>query len=222
MVVLTQKRIAQVLFFIALVFLANGSAKAEDIRLLIFGDSLVAGYGVARSDAFPSQLERALKSEGVAIEVINGGISGETMAGGASRIDWALEDNLDGVMVVLGGNDALRGLSPQAMERSLDSILLAIERKRLPVLVAGMKAPLNMGASYGKQFDTAFMNAIKRAKARGDEIIFYPFFLAGVALNPRFNQLDGIHPNRAGVNHIVERMLPSVKVLLQKIEEQSR
>ena len=219
MVVLTQKRIVQVLFSIVLVFLANGSAKAEEIRLLIFGDSLVAGYGVARSDAFPAQLERALKNEGVAIEVINGGISGETMAGGASRIDWALEDNLDGVVVVLGGNDALRGLSPQAMERSLDAILLAIDKKGLPVLVAGMKAPLNMGVSYGKQFDTAFMNVIARAKARGDEIIFYPFFLAGVALNPRFNQADGIHPNRAGVAHIVERMLPSVKVLLQKIEE---
>ena len=89
----------------------------------------MAGYGVARSDAFPAQLERALTNEGVAIEVINGGISGETMAGGASRVDWALEDNLDGVMVVLGGNDALRGLSPQAMERSLDSILLAIDKK---------------------------------------------------------------------------------------------
>lgn len=195
----------------------DGGAKADsEKKLLVFGDSLVAGYGLPASEAFPVRLEEMLRKKGHAVMALNGGVSGDTTAGGASRIDWALADNPDAVMVVLGGNDALRGLPPEALEANLNLVLAAIIDRGLPVLLAVMKAPANMGRSYADAFDQAYIRVIEKAKADGGRIFVYPFFLDGVALEPHLNQDDGIHPNPAGVAVIVERILPSVETLLNE------
>ena len=200
---------------LVLMVLMPGFARADQpLRLMIFGDSLVAGYGLDLSEAFPARLEDSLRSSGHDVDVINAGVSGDTTAGGLSRIDWALGDNPDAVMVVLGGNDALRGLPPEAMRDNLDGILGRIQNKGLPVLLAGMKAPLNMGPEYGADFDAAFHGALEEAQARGGEVFFDPFFLEGVALMPDLNQVDGIHPNPEGVAEIVRRLTPLVERLL--------
>ena len=190
----------------------------EGVTLLVFGDSLVAGYGLEQGVAFPDQLQEALDAEGRDVKIVNGGISGDTTAGGASRIAWSLADQPDAVMVVLGGNDALRGLSPDDMQANLEVIINAIGDKGMPMLIAGMHAPANMGGTYGKAFDQAFLNAVEKGKARGADLIFYPFFLDGVALEPRLNQNDGIHPNIEGVGVIVERIKPAVDDLLAMVK----
>lgn len=190
------------------------SAQAAPVRLLVFGDSLVAGYGLPPGVAFPDQLGAALAQDGQAVEIINGGISGDTTAGGASRVGWSLADQPDAVIVVLGGNDALRGLPPRDMERNLGVILTAIQGKNIPVLLAGMHAPANLGMDYGKAFDAAFLAAVAEARTRPAPVLFYPFFLDGVALDPELNQDDGIHPNASGVAVIVERIRPKVNELL--------
>ena len=195
---------------------ANDSGNAAMVRLLVFGDSLVAGYGLPQGEDFPTRLDAALKARGHLVETLNGGVSGDTSAGGASRIDWALADNPDAVLVVLGGNDALRGLPPEAMAGNLDTILMTIQSRGMKVMLAGMKAPTNLGASYGADFDAAFANVMRKAEARG-EVLFYPFFLEGVALEPRLNQDDGIHPNEAGVAVIVENILPHVEKLITSV-----
>ena len=195
---------------------ANDSGNAPMVRLLVFGDSLVAGYGLPQGEDFPTRLDAALKARGHLVETLNGGVSGDTSAGGASRIDWALADNPDAVLVVLGGNDALRGLPPEAMAGNLDTILMTIQSRGMKVMLAGMKAPTNLGASYGADFDAAFANVMRKAEARG-EVLFYPFFLEGVALEPRLNQDDGIHPNEAGVAVIVENILPHVEKLITSV-----
>ena len=195
---------------------ANDSGNAAMVRLLVFGDSLVAGYGLPQGEDFPTRLDAALKARGHLVETLNGGVSGDTSAGGASRIDWALADNPDAVLVVLGGNDALRGLPPEAMAGNLDTILMTIQSRGMKVMLAGMKAPTNLGASYGADFDAAFANVMSKAEARG-EVLFYPFFLEGVALEPRLNQDDGIHPNEAGVAVIVENILPHVEKLITSV-----
>ncbi|MCE2516738.1 MAG: arylesterase [Alphaproteobacteria bacterium] len=194
--------------------LASWSAQAEPLRLLVFGDSLVAGYGLPQGVAFPDQLGADLARDGRHVDIINGGISGDTTAGGASRVGWSLADQPDAVIVVLGGNDALRGLPPQDMERNLGTILSAIQDKNIPVLLAGMHAPANLGLDYGKMFDAAFMSAVKAAQTRPAPVLFYPFFLDGVALEPELNQDDGIHPNTDGVAVIVQRIRPMVDQLL--------
>ena len=207
--------------------LLNFAGTTQAQTLLVFGDSLVAGYGLESGQSFPDELKRSLVAGGRSVDVVNGGISGDTTAGGASRIDWALADRPDAVMVVLGGNDALRGLEPSAMEKNLDSILEAIQEEGLPLLLAGMKAPSNLGPDYGREFDTAFDNVLakarKRAEALGLEadeaVVFYPFFLDGVALDPDLNQSDGIHPNIGGVAEITRRVLPHVERLLEAAAE---
>ena len=206
----------------AVLVLANPSWAAQPQTLLVFGDSLVAGYGLEAGQSFPDALQRRLRAGGRAVDVVNGGISGDTTAGGASRIGWALADLPDAVVVVLGGNDALRGLPPRAMEDNLDAIMAAIQDQGLPLLLAGMKAPANMGPDYGREFDLAFANALERARRRtassgsgaGGKVLFYPFFLDGVALEPELNQGDGIHPNPDGIAEITGRILPFVERLL--------
>jgi acyl-CoA thioesterase-1 len=197
---------------------ASASGAAE-IRLLVFGDSLVAGYGLPASKTFPAQLEVMLRQRGHAVKTLNGGVSGDTSAGGASRINWALADNPDAVIVILGGNDALRGLPPAMLKANLDLVLTAILNRGLPVLLAGMKAPTNMGKSYGEAFDLAYAHAIEKAKQNGGTVILYPFFLDGVALKPRLNLDDGIHPNIVGVSVIIERILPYVETLLAETKK---
>jgi len=199
----------------ALILIPAGAWGDQPLRLMIFGDSLVAGYGLDLSEAFPARLEGALNGKGHDVVVINAGVSGDTTAGGLSRIDWALGDDPDAVMVVLGGNDALRGLPPEAMRANLDQILARIQARGLPVLLAGMKAPLNMGPEYGADFDAAFRDALADAETRGGVVLFTPFFLDGVALDPELNQADGIHPNPAGVAEIIRRLSPVIEELIR-------
>ena len=178
-------------------------------KLLILGDSLTAGYGLPQAESFPSQLEKALQEEGLAVSVINAGVSGDTTAGGLARLDWALNDRPDAAVVELGANDGLRGLDPGQSEANLAAILDRLKEEGIPVLLAGMLAPPNLGQRYGKAFNGMY----ERLGAR-DGVIFYPFFLEGVAADPGLNQADGIHPNKQGVAVIVERILPAVKKLM--------
>lgn len=186
-------------------------ALAEPIRILAFGASIVAGYGLEEKDSLPAQLEAALRARGIDAKVTNGGVSGETSAGGLARLDWALGDDPDLVIVDLGGNDALRGLDPKDTEANLDDIVTRLREQGRGVLIAGMLAPPNLGADYAAAF-----NAVFPAVAKRHGVALYPFILDGVVADPTLNQEDGIHPNAAGVKVIVERMLP---VLLQTIAE---
>lgn len=187
------------------------AAQAAPLRLLAFGDSLVHGYGLNAGATFPEQLEAALRARGLEVTVINGGNSGDTTAGGRTRLDWALADKPDAVLVELGANDGLRGLDPGQTFVNLDAILTRLVAEGLPVLLAGMLAPRNLGQDYVRDFDAVFP---RLAEKHG--VPLYPFFLEGVALNPNLNQDDGIHPNRAGVKVIVARLMPQVIRLLEK------
>ncbi len=182
----------------------------EPPRILAYGDSLVAGYGLAAEDAFPAQLERALAAGGCEVEVVNAGNSGDTTAAAVSRLGWVLSEEVDAAIVVFGGNDGLRGLDPKETYKNLDKVLTRFEAEGIPVLLAGMKAPRNLGADYAAEFDAVFP---RLAEAHG--VIFYPFFLEDVAAQPSLNQPDGIHPNAAGVGVIVENILPKAAKLVR-------
>lgn len=200
---------------IALLFCLSASVNAEarPIRIMAFGASIVAGYGLEAADTLPVQLEKALRARGIEATVINSGVSGETSAGGLARLDWALADDPDLVIVDLGGNDALRGLDPQATEANLDAIVSRLQAEKRGVLIAGMLAPPNLGADYAAAFNAVFRDVAERHK-----VVFYPFILDGVVMDPSLNQEDGIHPNAAGVKVIVERMLPYVLQAIDRLD----
>ena len=204
-----------VTFVVVAVTLAAGvagttvRAEAETARLLLLGDSLVSGYGLPADRGFASQLARALEREGHDVEVLNAGVSGDTSAGGLARIDWALADRPTHAIVELGANDALRGLPPERLEENLDAIIERLHDAGVEVLLAGMYAPPNLGEEYGEAF-----NAVYPRLAERHGVALYPFFLDGVALDPRLNQPDLIHPNADGVRVIVDRILPYVTELL--------
>ncbi len=191
--------------------LAFSPLQAQSLRILALGDSLTAGLGVDPADAFPAKLEAALKARGHDIVITNAGVSGDTSTAGAERLDWALGDPVDAVILELGANDALRGIDPDQTEKALDRILTEIKRRNLPVLFAGMLAPRNLGPDYGKKFDALFP---RLAQKHG--VLFYPFFLDGVAADPALNQPDGLHPNSKGVDMIVSRILPITEDLLKQ------
>jgi acyl-CoA thioesterase-1 len=182
---------------------ASISAEARTIRLVALGDSLTAGYLLAGADAFPSVLEKALRAKGLDVAIENAGVSGDTATGGLERLDWSVPDGTDGVIVELGANDALRGLDPVITEKALDEIITRLKARNIAVLLAGMLAPRNNGEAYGKAFD-----AIYPRLAQKHGVPLYPFFLDGIAGDPKLNLADMIHPNPAGVRAIVERMLP--------------
>jgi acyl-CoA thioesterase-1 len=186
------------------------AAKAAEKRLLVLGDSLTAGYGLPSAQAFPVRLEAALRAKGVAVTVINAGVSGDTTAGGLARLDWSLADKPTHVIVALGANDMLRGLDPAQARRNLDQIMTRLRAEKLPVLIAGMLASRTLGAAYQAEFDGMYPALAKQHGAA-----LYPFFLDGVATDPALNQNDGLHPNARGVEVIVERILPSVMTLLE-------
>ncbi len=195
---------------------AGAALGAEAVRLMAFGDSLVHGYGLPGKDTFPAQLERALIEKGHSIEVLNAGNSGDTTAAGLARLEWSLADQPDAVIVVLGGNDGLRGLEPQQTYSNLSAIIARLETNGLPVLLAGMLAPRNLGPAYVEEFDRVFSRL-----AEEWDLVFYPFFLDGVAAETALNQADGIHPNAAGVAEIVVRIMPSVEELLNRVATSS-
>ena len=188
---------------------ATGATHAAGVRLLVLGDSLTAGYGLARPDGFQARLAAALAARGRRVTLVDGAVSGDTSAGGRDRLGWALGDGADAAIVELGANDGLRGLDPARMEANLAAILDALQAKRIPVLLTGMLAPPNLGADYSEAFRAVFT----RLGARPG-VIFDPFFLEGVAGDRTLNQPDGIHPNPEGVRRIVARLAPLVERLI--------
>jgi acyl-CoA thioesterase-1 len=205
-----------VLFGVLMIAFSLGTvpdARAEPPRLLVLGDSLVAGYGLPPGQSFPDRLQLDLAARGAEVSVINAGVSGDTTAGGLARLDWSLADNPDAVIIILGGNDMLRGLPPAGTKANLEAIIGRLRGKGVEVLLAGMMAPRNMGADYVAAFD-----AIYPALAASHDIEFYPFFLDGVALDPTLNLDDGLHPNRRGIAEISRRILPVVERLLARLQ----
>jgi len=191
---------------------APQAASTRPLRIVALGDSLTAGYGLPQSAAFPVVLERALKARGHNVQVVNAGVSGDTAAGGLARLDWSVPDGTDGVILELGANDMLRGLDPAATQRSLEAIVTRLKARRIPVMLAGMYASRNLGPDYVQRFD-----AIYRDLASRHGLVFYPFFLEGVAGQRQLNLPDGVHPTAKGVETIVERILPSVEGFLARL-----
>ena len=186
-------------------------AAEPPVKLVVLGDSLSAGYGLPADQAFPAKLAKALAAKGIAVTVTNAGVSGDTVSDGLSRLDWSVMDGTEAVIVEFGANDALRGIEPALTKSALDKILSKLADRHIAVLLAGMKAPRNMGPDYVKTFD-----ALYPALASTHPVVFYPFFLDGVATEPKLNQADGLHPNAAGVDAIVTRILPRVEELIAR------
>jgi len=192
---------------------AAGPVAAAPVKILALGTSLTQGYGLPPGTEFTVQLQAALKQAGIEAVIDNAGVSGDTSAGGVSRLDWSLADHPDAVILELGSNDMLRGTPPAETEKNLRAILDRLKAAHLPVLLVGMKAQRNLGVEYDAAFDGIYP---RLAKAYG--VLFYPFLLDGVALNPKLNQADGMHPNPAGVKIIVARILPLVKKLVAQVK----
>lgn len=194
--------------------LAAGAAHAADerpIKIVVLGDSLSAGFGLPADAAFPAKLAVALKAKGIAANVANAGVSGDTASGGLGRLDWSVPEGTEAVILELGANDALRGIDPKLTKTTLDAILSKLKDRHIVVLLAGMKAPRNLGSDYVQNFDAVFP-----ALASTHPVVFYPFFLDGVAGDAKLNQADGLHPTAAGVDVIVARILPKVEELVAK------
>ena len=189
------------------------AAAAGPVRLLALGDSLTAGYGLDPGQGFVPRLQAALEARGRQVRVLDGGVSGDTTAGGLARLDWSLADDPQAAIVELGGNDGLRGLPPAETRRNLAAILDRLAARRIPVLLSGMIAPPNLGADYGREFAGVFPEL---ARSRPG-VILDPFFLEGIAGDPALNQPDGIHPNPRGVALLVSRILPAVETLLDRV-----
>ncbi len=203
-----------------LVISAASAGYAQDetktVKLVAFGDSLTAGYQLPPEDAFPVQLEKALKEKGYNVTVVNAGVSGDTTSGGLSRLDWSVGDDVDGVILELGANDALRGLDPSITRENLDMMVEKLKSRDIPVLIAGMMAPPNMGASYGQAFNSIYGDLAQKY----DELL-YPFFLDGVATHADLTLSDGVHPTGEGISIIVEKILPSVEMLIEQTKSES-
>jgi len=192
-----------------LAFLAGAPAEARTTRILVLGDSLTAGYGLAQPDGFQAVMQAALRARGLDVALVDAAVSGDTTAGGWARLDWALADGADAALVELGANDGLRGLDPAVTEANLAAILDALAARGMPVLLSGMLAPPNLGAEYGAAFKAVYERLGKRPG------LFYdPFFLEGIAGNPALNQADRIHPNPEGVRQEVARLLPMMERLV--------
>ena len=188
------------------------AALARPLKLIALGDSLTAGLGLAPADSFPSQLERALRAKGHDVEVLNAGVSGDTIANGLERFDWSVPGDADAAIVELGANDTLRGIDAGLSRGLMDKLLARFQARKIPVLIAGMKALTNCGSAYSSAFEAMYVDLAKKYAAP-----LYPFFLNGVALSPALNQADGLHPTAKGVAVIVERILPAVEDLLAKL-----
>lgn len=206
------RRLLAAAAFTVLPFVAVQAQDDGPVTIMAFGDSLVHGYGLPEGEPFPAQLERALIDRGYDVEVINAGSSGDTSKSGRSRLEWVLQDDVDAAIVVLGANDALRGIDPAVTRENLDAVLQTLDEKGIATLFAGMKAPRNMGQQYVEEFDDLFSDL---ADKHG--VVFYPFFLQGVAQQPDLNQSDGIHPNAKGVQVIVDNMVPKVEQLIERV-----
>ena len=189
-------------------------ASARTLQLVGFGDSLMAGYQLPQEDAYPALLEKALKGAGLDVAIENAGVSGDTTESGLARVDWSIPDGTDGVILELGANDALRGIAPESTEKNLEAIIVRLKERGIPVLLAGMLAPPNMGDDYAARF-----NPIYQRLADKHGLLLYPFFLDGVVTLPHLQLEDGMHPNAGGVAAMVERSLHTVQSFLRTIPE---
>jgi acyl-CoA thioesterase I len=184
-------------------------ALAKTPEVLAFGDSLTAGLGLPANEAFPARLAARLKDEGIDVKMVNAGVSGDTTTDGLARLDWALADKPEYVILALGANDALRGIDPKIARANLDKMIVKIQASGAKLLMLGMLAPANWGADYEHAFDSIYPEL-----AKAHDVPLYPFFLEGVAMNPALNQPDGLHPNERGVAILVDHIAPLVAKLI--------
>lgn len=194
-----------------LLILPISSAFADTTRIVALGDSLTAGYGLQAKEDYASQLQEALSKDGLDVKIDNAGVSGDTSAGGLSRLEWVTsgEPKPSLVIVSLGANDMLRAIDPATTEKNLRSILETLKKKDIPAVLYGMQAPINLPPAYRKQF-----NAIFPKLSDEFNIPLYPFFLEGVAMNSKLNLEDGLHPTKEGVAILVSKTAPLIKKTL--------
>ena len=193
----------------------SAAGETKPIKMVVLGDSLSAGLGLSASSAFPARLQKSLEVKGIAVDMINAGVSGDTTSGGRDRLDWSVPEGTEAVILELGANDALRGIDPRVTRAALTDILTRLKARRIAVLLCGMVAPPNYGSDYSARF-----NAIYPELARSFGVPLYPFFLEGVATAARLNQADGLHPTAEGVDMIVKNILPTVEAFLGTISGQ--
>ena len=193
----------------------SATAPAKPIKMVVLGDSLSAGLGLPAPAAFPARLQKTLKNNGIEVDMINAGVSGDTTSGGRDRLDWSVPEGTEAVILELGANDALRGVDPKVTRSALTDILTRLKARGIAVLLCGMYAPPNYGSDYAARF-----NAIYPELAKSFAVALYPFFLEGVATEARLNQADGMHPTAEGVDTIVKNILPTVQAFLGAISGQ--
>ncbi len=192
------------------------SARAESpVKIVALGDSLIAGYGLPAKDGFAPRLQAALAAQGIAAEIENVGVSGDTASDGLARLDWSVPQGSDAVILELGANDMLRGLDPEVTRNALDAILRRLSERHIAVLLCGMRAAPNLGAAYGRSFERIYPELAAKYG-----VLLYPFFLDGVAADLGLTQHDGLHPNAAGVDRIITRILPKVEELVARVRPQ--
>jgi acyl-CoA thioesterase I len=198
---------------VAALALAVQLAGAADgpVRIVALGDSLTAGLGLPANAAFPARLEQALRAKGIAVEISNAGVSGDTATGGLARLDWSAPEGTEAVIVELGANDTLRGIDPKVTRQALEEIVRRLRGRGIAVLLAGMRAAPNLGADYARDFEAIYSDLAAR-----NDLLLYPFFLDGVATDAKLNQRDGLHPTAAGVDAIVARILPKAEELVAR------
>ena len=203
------KQLAILAFAAFFAILATVPASTEPYRIVGFGDSLMAGFGLGPGEGFPEKLQAALQKKGHDVVIANAGVSGDTTSGGSSRLDWSVPDNTQLVILELGANDMLRGIAPEVTEKNLDAMIARLKQRGMAVLLVGMVAAPNLGPDYADAF-----NGIFPRLAEKHNVAFYPFFLDGVAADRTLLLEDGMHPNTAGIDRMVERVLPSVEKLI--------
>ena len=209
------QRLAAALVFVcvAMASMMNPAVAAErTIKVVALGDSLSAGYQLPASAAFPVQLEAALKVKGLAVEIVNAGVSGDTTSGGLARLDWSVPEGTDAVILELGANDMLRGVDPKVTRTALTEIVRRLKSRKIEVLLCGMRAAPNFGPDFARAFDAIYPDL-----AAANDLVFYPFFLDGIVTDSKLNQQDGLHPTTEGVARIVAGILPQVEAVLARV-----
>jgi len=197
------------IIFIVVLLICPILTQAQDLKIILFGDSLMAGYGLDQSNHLDRLLEKDLLDQGIASQITNASVSGDTSNGGLNRLNWSLQDDYDLFILGLGANDMLRGISPETTKANLEGIIRAVQKKNIPILLTGMQTP----SSYGQDYQSSF-NSIYPQLAKEYEIFLYPFLLEGVALNPNLNQSDGKHPNEKGIALISKKIAEKIKNIL--------
>ena len=195
---------------------SSAASSGAPIKMVVLGDSLSAGFGLSGSDAFPAKLQKALKARGIAIDMTNAGVSGDTSSGGRDRLDWSVPAGTQAVIVELGANDALRGTDPAVTRKALTDIVARLKARGIAVMLCGMLAPPNYGEDFAARFNSIYPDI---AKSSG--VPLYPFFLEGVAADAKLNQADGLHPTAEGIDIIVKNILPTVEAFLSPISRRA-